>query len=87
MRALAWATTLSTLMPSFSSATAPGALAPNRSMPIETSAHFAHPNVAAASTDMRASIDDLTGKLLREVKEYREKRRNEPRRKAERNGG
>jgi ribosome hibernation promoting factor len=47
-----------------------------------------HPlRVKAASTDMRASIDDLTGKLLREVKEYREKRRNEPRRKAERNGG
>jgi ribosome-associated translation inhibitor RaiA len=43
--------------------------------------------VKAASTDMRASIDDLTGKLLREVKEYREKRRNEPRRKAERAGG
>jgi putative sigma-54 modulation protein len=43
--------------------------------------------VRAASTDMRASIDDLTTKLMREVKEYREKRRNEPRRKAEHNGG
>ena len=47
-----------------------------------------HPlRVRAASNDMRASIDDLTTKLLREVKEYREKRRNEPRRKAEHNGG
>ena len=36
--------------------------------------------------DMRASIDGLTDKLLREVKEYREKRRNEPRRRAEHNG-
>jgi ribosome hibernation promoting factor len=47
-----------------------------------------HPlRVRAASNDMRASIDELTTKLLREVKEYREKRRNEPRRKAEHNGG
>ena len=47
-----------------------------------------HPlRVRAASNDMRASIDDLTTKLLREVKEYREKRRNEPRRKAEHNSG
>ncbi len=43
--------------------------------------------VKSTSTDMRASIDDVTGKLLREVKEYREKRRNEPRRKTERAGG
>ena len=39
----------------------------------------------AATSDMRASIDGLTDKLLREIKEYREKRRREPRRKAERN--
>jgi len=39
-----------------------------------------------ASRDMRASIDGLTDKLLREVKTYREKRRHEPRRRAERNG-
>ena len=51
MRALAWATTLSTLMPSLSSATGPGALAPNRSMPTDASAHVAQPKVAAASTD------------------------------------
>jgi len=38
-----------------------------------------------ASRDMRASIDGLTDKLLREVKTYREKRRREPRRRAERN--
>lgn len=36
----------------------------------------------AATRDMRASIDGLTDKLLREVKEYREKRRREPRRKS-----
>jgi len=35
-----------------------------------------------ASSDMRASIDALTDKLLREVKTYREKRREEPRRRA-----
>ena len=35
-----------------------------------------------ASSDMRASIDALTDKLLREVKTYREKRRQEPRRRA-----
>ena len=51
MRALAWATTLSTLMPSFSSATGPGALAPNRSMPTDASAHRAQPKVVAASTE------------------------------------
>ena len=35
-----------------------------------------------ATSDMRASIDALTDKLLREVKTYREKRRHEPRRRA-----
>src|SRR3954467_5038428 len=43
--------------------------------------------VRAASTDMRASIDAQTPKLRRGGKEYREKPRNEPRRKAEHNGG
>ena len=38
-----------------------------------------------ATNDMRSSIDGLTDKLLREVKAYREKRRREPRRKADRN--
>ena len=38
-----------------------------------------------ASRDMRTSIDGLTDKLLREVTEYREKRRREPRRRAEHN--
>jgi ribosome hibernation promoting factor len=38
-----------------------------------------------ATSDMRASIDGLTDKLLREVKRYRDKRRREPRRRAERN--
>src|SRR5215207_7105118 len=33
-----------------------------------------------ASTDMKASIDQLTEKLLRQVKDYRERRRQEPRR-------
>ena len=45
-----------------------------------------HPlRVRAATTDMRASIDGLTNKLLREVKEYTDKRRREPRRRAEHN--
>jgi putative sigma-54 modulation protein len=35
-----------------------------------------------ASTDMKASIDQLTEKLARQVKRYREKRRQEPRRGA-----
>jgi putative sigma-54 modulation protein len=39
-----------------------------------------------ATSDMRASIDGLTDKLLREVKTYRDKRRREPRRRVERNG-
>jgi putative sigma-54 modulation protein len=38
-----------------------------------------------ATSDMRASIDGLTDKLLREVKTYRDTRRREPRRRAERN--
>ena len=37
-----------------------------------------------ATSDMRASIDGLTDKLLREVKTYRDKRRREPRRRVER---
>ena len=45
-----------------------------------------HPlRVRAATSDMRASIDGLTDKLSREVKKYQEKRRREPRRRAERN--
>jgi putative sigma-54 modulation protein len=39
-----------------------------------------------ATSDMRASIDGLTDKLLREVKTYRDKRRREPRRRVERDG-
>jgi putative sigma-54 modulation protein len=39
--------------------------------------------VRHATTDIRASIDALVDKLLREVKEYQEKRRREPRRKAD----
>jgi putative sigma-54 modulation protein len=42
--------------------------------------------VRTATKDMRASIDGLTDKIMREVKEYRDKRRREPRRRAERNG-
>ena len=46
-----------------------------------------HPlRVRAATKDMRASIDGLTDKLVREVKEYRDKRRHEPRRRADHNG-
>jgi len=46
-----------------------------------------HPlRVRAATKDMRASIDGLTDKLLREVKEYRDKRRHEPRRRTDHNG-
>ncbi len=44
-------TTFATLIPSLSSTTSPGALAPKRSMPTESSANRAHPNVVAASTD------------------------------------
>jgi putative sigma-54 modulation protein len=39
-----------------------------------------------ASPDMKASLDGLTEKLMREVKAYREKRREEPRRRTEHNG-
>ena len=39
-----------------------------------------------ASSDMRASIDQLVEKLERQVKKYRERRRVEPRRHAEHNG-
>jgi putative sigma-54 modulation protein len=42
--------------------------------------------VREATKDMRSSIDGLTDKLMREVKEYRDKRRREPRRRAEHNG-
>jgi|SRR5579872_2465552 len=46
-----------------------------------------HPlRVRKATHDMRTSIDGLVDKLLREVKEYQERRRREPRRKTERNG-
>ena len=46
-----------------------------------------HPlRARAASSDMRASIDGLADKLVREVKEYRDKRRHEPRRRTEHNG-
>jgi putative sigma-54 modulation protein len=46
-----------------------------------------HPlRVRSASKDMRASIDGLMDKLLREVKEYRDKRRHEPRRRTDHNG-
>jgi putative sigma-54 modulation protein len=40
-----------------------------------------------ASPDIRASIDQLAEKLERQVKRYREKRHEEPRRKARHNGG
>jgi putative sigma-54 modulation protein len=39
-----------------------------------------------ASPDMRASIDQLVAKLERQVKRYREKRHEEPRRRAQHNG-
>jgi len=39
-----------------------------------------------ATSDMRASIDGLTEKLMREVKEYQDKRRHEPRRRVDRSG-
>jgi putative sigma-54 modulation protein len=46
-----------------------------------------HPlRVRAATKDMRASIDGVTEKAMREVKEYSEKKRREPRRRAEHNG-
>jgi len=42
--------------------------------------------VREATGDMRASIDGLTDKLMREVKEYQDKRREEPRRRVDRSG-
>jgi len=39
-----------------------------------------------ASPDLRASIDQLAAKLERQVKRYREKRHEEPRRRAQHNG-
>ena len=39
-----------------------------------------------ASRDMRASIDQLVENLERQVKRYREKRHQEPRRRAQHNG-
>jgi len=39
-----------------------------------------------ASADLRASIDQLADKLERQVKRYHEKRRHEPRRRAQHNG-
>jgi putative sigma-54 modulation protein len=39
-----------------------------------------------ATSDMKASIDQLVDKLERQVKRYREKKRMEPRRHAEHNG-
>ena len=46
-----------------------------------------HPLRAREATgDMRASIDGLTDKLMREVKEYQDKRREEPRRRVDRSG-
>jgi len=46
-----------------------------------------HPlRARSATSDMRASIDGLTDKLLRELKEYQDKRRREPRRRVDRSG-
>ena len=39
-----------------------------------------------ASPDLRASIDQLADKLERQVKRYHDKRRHEPRRRAQHNG-
>ena len=39
-----------------------------------------------ATSDMRASIDGLTDKLLRELATYKDKRRREPRRRSAHNG-
>ena len=47
-----------------------------------------HPlRVRTATSDMRASIDNLTDKLMREVKEYQDKRRHEPRRRVDKTAG
>jgi ribosome hibernation promoting factor len=46
-----------------------------------------HPlRARAATSDMRASIDGLTDKLVRAIKEYQDKRRHEPRRRVDRTG-
>jgi ribosome hibernation promoting factor len=46
-----------------------------------------HPlRARAATSDMRASIDGLTDKLVRAIKEYQDKRRHEPRRRVDRSG-
>jgi ribosome hibernation promoting factor len=46
-----------------------------------------HPlRARAATSDMRASIDGLTDKLVRAIKEYQDKRRHEPRRRVDRPG-
>jgi ribosome hibernation promoting factor len=46
-----------------------------------------HPlRARAASSDMRASIDGLTDKLVRAIKDYQDKRRHEPRRRVDRSG-
>ena len=60
--AVARATTLATLIPSFSNTTLPGALAPKRSMPMLSSAQRDQPNVVAASTD---SVGTPFGQHLR----------------------
>ena len=39
-----------------------------------------------ASPDMKSSLDGLTDKLMRELKTYREKRREEPRRRTQHHG-
>ena len=46
-----------------------------------------HPlRARAATSDMRASIDGLTDKLVRVIKDYQDKRRREPRRRVDRSG-
>ena len=46
-----------------------------------------HPlRARAATSDMRASIDGLTDKLVRVIKDYQDKRRTEPRRRTDRTG-
>jgi ribosome hibernation promoting factor len=46
-----------------------------------------HPlRARAATSDMRASIDGLTDKLVRVIKDYQDKRRTEPRRRVDRSG-
>jgi ribosome hibernation promoting factor len=46
-----------------------------------------HPlRARTATSDMRASIDGLSDKLVRAIKEYQDKRRHEPRRRVDRTG-